>query len=156
MGQASVPRGPVSDLQMADQASELPRSTGSAEFWLSDSVTQARNRLFAYLNGQRVGIGNKESMEEWWSNPNRGDDHMSDLMPISCTDNGSIDIDNTLMQISISGSADLQRQIKLLCREYGDIFSPTARAEPARVPPLSMMVDRSKWSGKRIVEHHDS
>ncbi len=76
-----------------------------------------------YLNGQRVGIGSEESMEEWWSNPNRGDDHMSDLMPISCTDNGPTDIDKTLMQISIPASADLQRQIKLLCREYGE-FSP--------------------------------
>ncbi len=28
---------------------------------------------------------------------------MSDLMPISCTDNRPTDIDNTLMQISISG-----------------------------------------------------
>ncbi len=75
-----------------------------------------------YLNGQRVGIGSEESMEEWWSNPNRGDDHMSDLMQISCTDNGPTDIDDTLMQISISGSTDLKRQIRLLCREYGDIF----------------------------------
>ncbi len=60
VGQASAPRGPVSDLQMAGQASELPRSTGSAVCWLSDSVTQARNKLFVYLNGQRVGSGNKE------------------------------------------------------------------------------------------------
>jgi hypothetical protein len=142
-------KGPVSDLQVAGQASELPRSTGPAECWLSDSVTQARNRLFAYLNGQRVGIGSEGSMEKWSV---RGDDHMSDLMPISCTDNGPTDIDNTLMQIRISGSTDLQRQIRLLCKEYGDIFSPTVRAEPARVSPLSMMVDRSKWSGKRTVE----
>ncbi len=61
---------------------------------------------------------------------------MSDLMPISCTDNGPTDIDNTLMQISISGSADLQRQFRLLCQEYEDIFSPTARADPAKVLPL--------------------
>ncbi len=75
VGQASAPKGPVSDLQMAGQASELPRSTGPAKCWLFDSVIQARNRLFAYLNGQRVGIGNKEAKEECWSNPNRGDYH---------------------------------------------------------------------------------
>ncbi len=49
VGQASAPKGPVSDLQMAGQASELPRSTGPAECWLSDSVTQARNRLLCIL-----------------------------------------------------------------------------------------------------------
>ncbi len=54
VGQASAPGGPVSDLQMAGQALALPWATGEAEYWLSDSVTQARNRLFAYLNGQRV------------------------------------------------------------------------------------------------------
>ncbi len=149
VGHASAPKGSVGDLQMAGQASELPRSTGSAECRLPGSANKARDRLFAYLNGQQVGIGSEELMGEWWSNPNRGDDHMSDLMHISCTDNEPNDIDNTLMQISISGSADLQRQIRLLCREYGDIFSPTVRAEPVKVPPLSMMVDRSKWAGKK-------
>ncbi len=64
MGQASAPKGPVSDLQMAGKALELPRSTGSAECWLSDSVTQARDRLFAYLNGQRVGIVSEEWKED--------------------------------------------------------------------------------------------
>jgi hypothetical protein len=70
VGQASAPTGPVSDRQTAGHASEMPWSTGPAECWLSDSVTQARNRLFAYLNGQRVGIGSEESKEEWRSNPN--------------------------------------------------------------------------------------
>jgi hypothetical protein len=74
VGHASAPKGPVGDLQTAGQASELPRSKGPAECWLPDSVNQARKRLFAYLNGQQVGIGRRESMEEWWSNPNRGDD----------------------------------------------------------------------------------
>jgi hypothetical protein len=112
--------------------------------------------VFAYLNGQQVGIGSGESMEEWRSHPNRGDDYMSDLMPISCTDNRQNDIDNTLMQIRISGSADLQRQIRLLCREYRDLFSPTVQAEPAKLPPPSIMVDRSKWAGKRTGELRDS
>ncbi len=69
VGQASAFQGPVSDLQMAGHASGLPPSTGPAECWLSDSVTQARNRLFAYLNSLRVEIGSDESMmEEWWPN----------------------------------------------------------------------------------------
>jgi hypothetical protein len=53
------------------------------------------------------------------------------------------------MQINITGSADLQRSIRLLCKEYIDIFSPTIREEPARVPPLSMIVDQDKWKDKR-------
>ncbi len=64
VGQASALQGPVSDLQMSGHASGLPPSTGPAECWLSDSVVQARNRLFAYLNGQQVGIGDEESKEE--------------------------------------------------------------------------------------------
>jgi hypothetical protein len=53
------------------------------------------------------------------------------------------------MQINTTGSADLQRSIRLLCREYIDILSPTVREEPARVPPLSMKVDSDKWRDKR-------
>jgi hypothetical protein len=48
-----------------------------------------------------------------------------------------------------AASADLQRSIRLLCKEYIDIFSPTVREEPARVPPLSMIVDSDKWKNKR-------
>jgi hypothetical protein len=115
-GQASALQGPVSDLQMSGHASKLPPSTGPAECWLSDSVTQARDRLFAYLNGQQVGIGDEESKEEWWPTPNEGD-HTSDLIPIGCDDNRTTDINDTLMLTGISGSTDLQRQIKALIVE---------------------------------------
>jgi hypothetical protein len=76
---------------------------------------------------------------------------MSDLVPLGCDVNTKlVDIDETLMQINITGSADLQRNIRLLCNEYIDIFSPTVRHdEPARVPPLSMKIDSDKWKGKR-------
>ncbi len=148
VGQALALQGPVSDLQMAGHASGLPPRTGPAECWLSDSVVQARNRLFAYLNGQQVGIGDEESKEEWWPTPNEGN-HTSDLIQIGCDDNRTTDINDTLMLTGISGSADLQRQIKALIREYGDIFSSTVRADPAKVPPLSMVIDRSKWTNKR-------
>ncbi len=107
VGQASALQRPVSDLQMSGQAPGLSPSTGPAECWLSDSVTRARDRLFAYLNGQQVGIGDEESKEEWWSNPNRGDDHSSDLIPIGCDDNRTTDINDTLMLTGISGSANL-------------------------------------------------
>ncbi len=141
VGQASALQGPVSDLQMSGHASELPPSTGPAECWLSDSVVQARNRLFAYLNGQQVGIGDGESKEEWWPTPNEGD-HTSDLIPIGCDDNRTTDINDTLMLTGISGSVDLQRQIKALNVEYGDIFSTTVRAETAKVHPLSIKKPR--------------
>ncbi len=82
-----------------------------------------------------------------WSNPQRGHDlvEMSDLVPLRCDVNTiPVDIDETLMLINITGSASLQRNIRLLCTEYIDIFSPTVRHEPARVPPLSMKVDSDK------------
>jgi hypothetical protein len=50
---------------------------------------------------------------------------MSDLIPIGCDDNRTTDINETLMLTGILGSADLQRQIKALIVEYGDIFSTT-------------------------------
>jgi hypothetical protein len=76
---------------------------------------------------------------------------MSDLVPLRCDVKATtIDIDETLMQINITGTADLQRNIRLLCKEYIDIFSsPTVREEPARAPPLSMTVDSDKWKDKR-------
>jgi hypothetical protein len=95
-----------------------------------------------------VGIGDDESKEEWRPTPSEGD-HTSDLIPIGCDDNRTTDINDTLMLTCISGSADLQRQIKALIVEYGDIFSTTVRAEPAKVPPLSMVIDRPKWTNKR-------
>jgi hypothetical protein len=78
-----------------------------------------------------VGIGDEESKEEWWPTPSDGD-YTSDLIPIGCDDNRTTDINDTLMLTGISGSAGLQRQIKALIVEYGDIFSPKVRAEPAK------------------------
>ncbi len=55
-----------------------------------------------------------------------------------------------MMEINITGSADLQKSIRLLCSEYIDISSPTVKKkEPARVPPLSMKVASDKWKNKR-------
>ncbi len=50
---------------------------------------------------------------------------------------------------NITGMAELQRSIRLLCKEYMDIFSATVREEPASVAPLSMTVDTDKWKDKR-------
>jgi hypothetical protein len=48
---------------------------------------------------------------------------MSDLVPLRCdVKTTTIDNDQTLMQINITGTADLQRNIRLLCKEYIDIF----------------------------------
>jgi hypothetical protein len=61
----------------------------------------------------------------------------------------TIDSDETLMQINITGSANLQKSIRLLCSKYIDILSSTVREEPAGVPTLSMKVDIDKWKDKR-------
>ncbi len=54
------------------------------------------------------------------------------------------------MSINITGPAHLlQRCIRNLCSKYIDIFSPTVKIEPARVPPLSMKVALDKWKDKR-------
>jgi hypothetical protein len=53
------------------------------------------------------------------------------------------------MQISISESADLQRNIRVVCSDYIDILLPAVRHELARVPPLSMKVGSDKWKDKR-------
>jgi hypothetical protein len=114
-------------------------------------VKQARDRQFEYLNAQQ-GVLEDESGDEFWSNPHGGRDlvEMSDLVPLRCgVSTTIIDNDETLMQINITGSADLQRSIRLLCKEYIDIFLPTVREEPARVPPLSMIADTDKWKDKR-------
>jgi hypothetical protein len=150
-GHASVPLGLICDRKMSDLAPALSGTTGSAECGLHVMVRQARDRQFEYLNAQQ-GVLEDESGDEFWSNPHGGCDlvEMSDLVPLRCdVKTTTIDNDKTLMQINITGSADLQRSIKLLCREFIDIFSPTVRKEPARVPPLSMKVALDKWKDKR-------
>ncbi len=75
---------------------------------------------------------------------------MSDLVSLRCdVKTKIIDRDETLIQINITGSANLQKSIRLLCSKYIDIFSPMVREEPARVPTLSMKVDIDKWKDKR-------
>ncbi len=75
---------------------------------------------------------------------------MLDLVPLRCdVKTNTIDSDETLMEINITDSADLQKSIRLLCNEYIDIFSPTVKREPDRVPPLSMKVALNKWKDKR-------
>ncbi len=123
-------------------------------------VRQACDRQFEYLNAQQGTLEN-DNGDEYWSNPHRGHDpnEMSDLVSLQTKNverfvslnvkTKTIDSDETLMQINITGSANLQKSIRLLCPEYIDIFSPTVREEPARVPPLSMKVDIDKWKDKR-------
>ncbi len=53
------------------------------------------------------------------------------------------------MLLSISGSANLQHRLQLLCREFSDIFSSTVRERPAVVPPLSMSVNKDRWADRR-------
>jgi hypothetical protein len=58
---------------------------------------------------------------------------MLDLVPLRCdVKTKTIDSDETLMETNITGSANLQKSIRLLRSEYIDIFSPTVREEPAR------------------------
>ncbi len=73
-----------------------------------------------------------------------------DLVPMRCgAETETIDNDEILMSINITGPAHLQRCIRNLCSKYIDIFSPTVKKEPARVPPLSMIVTLDKWKDKR-------
>jgi hypothetical protein len=150
-GHASVPKRPICDQKASDLAPALSDTAGSAGFGLHVMVRQARNEQYEYLNAQR-GVLEDESGDEFRSNPHGGRDlvKMSDLVPLRCdVKTTKVDIEETLMQINITGTADLQRNIRLLCKEYIDIFSPTVREEPARVPPLSIIVDSDRWKDKR-------
>ena len=50
-----------------------------------------------------------------------------------------------LQKISVHGSPELQNNIRNLCDEFKDIFSEYVRVEPARIPPMEIQVDESKW-----------
>jgi hypothetical protein len=70
-------------------------------------VRQACDRQFEYLNAQQ-GTLEDGNGDEYWSNPHRGHDpnEMSDLVPLRCdVKTKTIDSDETLMQINITGSA---------------------------------------------------
>ena len=73
------------------------------------------------------------------------DDIMWKDDPFDFTIDEDPSIDNLLGKINIFGSAELQTNIHNLCREYIDIFSEAVRSEPARVPPMEIAVDKSKW-----------
>lgn len=47
--------------------------------------------------------------------------------------------------VTVRGPTSLQHSIHDLCEEFKDIFSSSVRAEPAKVPPLVLEVDREKW-----------
>jgi hypothetical protein len=99
-------------------------------------VRQARDRQFEYLNAQQ-GALEDESDDEYWSNPQRGHDpnEMSDLVSLRCdVKTITIDIDETLMQINITGSADLQKIIRLLCNEYWS--NPQRGHDPSEMSDL--------------------
>jgi transposase InsO family protein len=49
----------------------------------------------------------------------------------------------------ILGSPELQADIKKLLVEYKDIFRKTVAAEPAKVPPMDIKVDRQQWNSKK-------
>ncbi len=146
-GHASAPQGLISDRKASDLAPSLSGATDySVDCGLHVMVRQARERQFEYLNAQQ-GALEGENGDEYWSNLQRGHDpnEMLDLVPLRCDiKTKTIDSDETLMQINITGSANLQKSIRLLCSEYIDIFSPMVSEEPGRVPPLSMKVDIDK------------
>jgi hypothetical protein len=73
----------------------------------------------------------------YWSNPLRGHDpsEMSDLVRLRCDVKAiTIDIDETLMQINITGSANLQKSIRLLCNEYWS--NPQRGHDPSEMSDL--------------------
>jgi len=45
----------------------------------------------------------------------------------------------------VTGSIELQRRIQSLIQEYEDVFSTSVDSSPAKVPPMKINVDRSKW-----------
>jgi hypothetical protein len=45
----------------------------------------------------------------------------------------------------IYGSESLKALLREVCYEYKDIFSHFAKKEPAKVPPLTLDVDRPEW-----------
>lgn len=48
-------------------------------------------------------------------------------------------------KIVVHGPTHLQNQIRMLCREYSDIFSENVKADPALIPPMELDVNMEKW-----------
>ena len=60
--------------------------------------------------------------------------------------NDNDDLNNNSQQsIIIEGPSSLQDKLRLLCKKYKHIFSETISSEPARVPPMDITVDETKW-----------
>ncbi len=74
---------------------------------------------------------------------------VSDAVEVTTPELQPTIVDEMLMLLSISGSANLQHRLRLLGREFSDIFSSTVRERPAVVPPLSMSVNKDRWADRR-------
>lgn len=59
------------------------------------------------------------------------------------------DPEELVSKIHVSGSAELQRKIRSVCREFSDIFSETVRPEPAKIPPMEIKIDPTKWNSAK-------
>ena len=49
----------------------------------------------------------------------------------------------------ICGPEELQTKIKILLEEFKDIFSDKLNKEPAKVLPMTLSIDKTKWDAKR-------
>ncbi len=118
-----------------------------AEGGIDVACSQARSKQVQYLNAQQAHLEceiEKEFLSGYHAKQNYDD--LSDLAPVEVTtpELQPIIVDEMLRLLSISGSANLQHRLRLLCREFYDIFSSTVRERPAVVPPLSMSVNKDR------------
>ncbi len=148
-GHASASQGLVSDRKARDLAPSLSSATGSVDCGLHVMVRQARDRKFEYLNARQEALED-ENGGEYWSNPRRGHDlnEVLDLVPMRC-DVRANTID-TLMEINITGSADLQKASDCYVANTSTFSHPRSKKNRlAWVPSLSMKVALDKWKDKR-------
>ncbi len=92
-------------------------------------VRQARDRQFEYLNARQETLED-ENGDEFWSNPRRGHDpnEILDLVPLRCdVKTNTIDSDETLMEIKITGSADLQKASDCYVTSTSTFFHPRSK-----------------------------
>ena len=57
--------------------------------------------------------------------------------------------DELLAMIQFESSPWLQEQLRVPCREFISNFSTSVRKDPARVEPMTIDVDRTKWAAPR-------
>jgi hypothetical protein len=111
-----------------------------AEGGIDVACSQARNKQVQYLNAQQARLKceiEKEFLSGYHTRQNCDD--LSDLAPVEVTNPElqPVIVDEMLMLLSISGSANLQHRLRSLCRKFHDIFSSTICELPAVVPPYS-------------------